>query len=230
MAYNIYIDLPEYDSIKLFTSKYPDIETGGDLFGYWLDEYNCIIKLVVGPGKNVRRTTVSFNQDPEYVRHTARVALPPGFLQLQQSGQWHSHHKLVLNHPSGGDIGTMLDIVRTTMLSKQITIIVNIIRTLDPSIFDISIKPYLFKKENDTFIPCNLIINKGSEIDDLLLRYPQEIKDRLLPIYRYNKRYNDMFNYLAQKCENPEIISRVLEVPVDRPISIIITTISACTY
>jgi len=49
--------------INVWTAKFTKLETRGDLFGLWLDENTAVVQLVLGPGKNCRRTSVSFYQD-----------------------------------------------------------------------------------------------------------------------------------------------------------------------
>ena len=62
MSFQVYINKGEWDQICDWVLKHSDIETGGDLFGLWLDEQTAVVQFVLGPGKDCRRTTTSFFQ------------------------------------------------------------------------------------------------------------------------------------------------------------------------
>ena len=68
MSFKVYINQGERDQIYNWVSKHKDIETGGDLFGLWLDEQTAVVQFVLGPGKDCRRTTTSFFQVGSTVR------------------------------------------------------------------------------------------------------------------------------------------------------------------
>ena len=61
-----YEDLRKIDE---YTQRFPDIETGGDLFGSWAstNDGSAFVDFAIGPGRNVRRTHVAFFQDSEYL-------------------------------------------------------------------------------------------------------------------------------------------------------------------
>ena len=52
----------ERHQIRDWVLKYKDLETGGDLFGLWLDAKTAVVQFVLGPGENCSRTTTSFFQ------------------------------------------------------------------------------------------------------------------------------------------------------------------------
>ena len=81
----------ELDLISRFVMDYPDIETGGDLFGFWTKEGNPVVQYVIGPGKNTTRTAHSFYQDIDYLKKCGNF-LNSRF-GLEHIGGWHSHHK-----------------------------------------------------------------------------------------------------------------------------------------
>lgn len=96
----------EIDFMSRCILDYPDIETGGELFGFWTPEGVPVVLYAVGPGPGARHHATSFLQDPEYVdRYEAEMCLAT---RLQHIGQWHSHHQLDLARPSGGDVASML--------------------------------------------------------------------------------------------------------------------------
>lgn len=68
----------ELAMMKRWVKKYPHIETGGDIFGCWLDESmpgSARIRLSIGPGHGVTRTAVSFYQDNEYLGDVGTVVV-----------------------------------------------------------------------------------------------------------------------------------------------------------
>jgi hypothetical protein len=103
--YTVHIYEDEASRISKWTLEYPNIETGGDIFGLWLNESEVVIQAVLGPGQDCRRTTTSFFQDEQYL---SRVG---GLLTNSQGlcniGSWHSHHTMNLPEPSRGDKDTV---------------------------------------------------------------------------------------------------------------------------
>lgn len=95
----------ELDLLSRYILDYPDIETGGELFGYWTGTGTPVVCYVIGPGKNAQHHHTSFVQDWDYLQKVGR-ALHERY-RLQHIGEWHSHHQLGLAHPSGGDVDTM---------------------------------------------------------------------------------------------------------------------------
>ena len=100
----IYAD--EAQRIARFACEYPDIETGGDLFGYWTHSGAPVVSYAIGPGRGSRHHPTSFYQDESWL-HGQGVRLYDEH-GLQHVGQWHSHHRLGLNLPSAGDIRTVV--------------------------------------------------------------------------------------------------------------------------
>lgn len=101
----VFIYEEEATLISNWTLDYPDIETGGDLFGLWRSENEIVVQAVLGPGKNCRRNATSFFQDEHYLSNVG------GFLTANEGlcniGGWHSHHTLNLPEPSAGDAATI---------------------------------------------------------------------------------------------------------------------------
>lgn len=96
----------EIDFMLRCILDFPDIETGGELFGFWTPEGVPVVLYAVGPGPAARHHATSFLQDPDYVdRYEVEMCLAT---RLQHIGQWHSHHQLDLARPSGGDVASML--------------------------------------------------------------------------------------------------------------------------
>ncbi len=88
-----------------FVSDYPDIETGGDLFGFWTHSGSPVIEYVLGPGAGAQHEHAAFYQESSYLLEVgSRLHELHG---LQHIGTWHSHHRLELSQPSHGDSLTM---------------------------------------------------------------------------------------------------------------------------
>ncbi len=100
----IYAD--EAQRIARFAHECPDIETGGDLFGYWTHSGAPMVSYAIGPGRSSRHHPTSFYQDADWL-HDQGVRLYDRH-GLQHVGQWHSHHRLGVNLPSAGDIRTVV--------------------------------------------------------------------------------------------------------------------------
>ena len=96
----------EAQRIARFVCEYPDIETGGDLFGYWTHSGAPMVSYAIGPGRGSRHHPTSFYQDADWL-HELGVRLYDQH-GLQHVGEWHSHHQLGFNHPSQGDIRTVV--------------------------------------------------------------------------------------------------------------------------
>lgn len=95
----------ELNFLSRYILDYPDIETGGELFGYWTGTGTPVVCFVIGPGKAAQHHRTSFVQDWDYLQKVGH-ALHKRY-RLQHIGEWHSHHQLGLAHPSRGDVDTM---------------------------------------------------------------------------------------------------------------------------
>jgi len=95
----------EFDYISRCILDYKDIETGGQLFGYWTAENIPVVLYAIGPGPKANHQTAFFNQDIDYLKKVGRPLVEN--FGLQHIGEWHSHHKLGLAQPSSHDAYTM---------------------------------------------------------------------------------------------------------------------------
>ena len=86
--------------------KYPNLETGGDLFGLWTTNGDAVLHVILGPGQNCKRTGASFYQDIAYLQRNGEL-LTEDYM-LCHIGEWHSHHQMHLFQPSGGDSSTVI--------------------------------------------------------------------------------------------------------------------------
>ena len=122
--FTVYMNEGEKYQIEEWVKKYPNIETGGDLFGAWIDDRTAVVQFVLGPGENCRRTSVSFFQKIEYLRDAGSyLTQQHGLCNI---GQWHSNHKMSLTRPSGGDENTVWGNMPNLGLNRYIVIIATI--------------------------------------------------------------------------------------------------------
>lgn len=94
----------ELDYIAKSIQDYPNIETGGQLYGAWTASGAPRVIYAIGPGPRANHQHAFFNQDLEYLKTIGTKLKEYG---LQHIGEWHSHHHLGLPHPSGHDAQTM---------------------------------------------------------------------------------------------------------------------------
>lgn len=90
----------DHKAILQWTMEWPRAETGGDLWGEWIEPQGCVIKAVTGPGARARHYSTAFFQDPEYLRVAGAYLAPKSAYHI---GTWHSHHTIDLPEPSAGD-------------------------------------------------------------------------------------------------------------------------------
>ena len=141
--------------IARFVYEYPDLETGGDLFGYWTHSGAPVISYVIGPGRGSSHNLASFYQDPEWL-YDVGVDLYDRH-GIQHVGEWHSHHRLGLNEPSGGDVRT----VRLGMKEKSWSRFLLMIATLDAHPDSPVLQNYyLFSRDGD-YRPARIVVLPG---------------------------------------------------------------------
>lgn len=96
----------ELDYISRCILDYKNIETGGQLFGFWTTEGVPVILYAIGPGPNANHQRAFFVQDLDFLSRIGHKIIS-GF-GLQHIGEWHSHHQLGLAQPSGHDASTIV--------------------------------------------------------------------------------------------------------------------------
>ena len=144
--FNVIISAEEYLQLCSWVLKHEHIETGGDLFGLWADDRTAVIQLVVGPGKNCRRTSVSFYQDVDYLKEVGSyLTCNEGLCHI---GEWHSHHQLGLAQPSVGDEGTVWRNMPTYGLERFVIFIANLEK--DSENMNANVGCFLFEIDEDT--------------------------------------------------------------------------------
>ena len=113
----------ELDYISRCILDYPNIETGGQLFGFWSAAGTPVVTFAIGPGPCANHQVAFFNQDLEYLTRLGRILVDK--YGLQHMGEWHSHHRLGLAHPSGHDADTMVKSIRQGNLGRFLLCIGN---------------------------------------------------------------------------------------------------------
>lgn len=120
---NAYIYKSELDFISRCILDYKNIETGGQLFGYWTADGSPVVVYAIGPGKDANHQIAFFNQDVHYLLSVGKILIHQ--YGLQHIGEWHSHHKLGLAQPSAHDASTIADTIQEKRLSKFLLCIGN---------------------------------------------------------------------------------------------------------
>ena len=105
-GFKVYLFKEDKKMMEDLVLRYQDLETGGDLFGLWNGEGDAVIHIVLGPGKDCKRTDVSFYQDIPYLQRNGELLTHK--YMLCHIGEWHSHHQLRLFQPSRGDSTTVI--------------------------------------------------------------------------------------------------------------------------
>lgn len=106
----------ELDFISRCILDCPRIETGGELFGYWMRDAVPVVLFALGPGQRANHQVTFFNQDLGYLRSAGRILVDR--YGLQHIGEWHSHHQLGLASPSGHDAETMASSIANQDLGR----------------------------------------------------------------------------------------------------------------
>jgi hypothetical protein len=95
----------ELSRIAGWVEEYPNLETGGDLFGFWTHTSAPVVQFVLGPAPDSKHNSTSFYQGRDYLIRAGEVLRKRH--GLQHIGEWHSHHQLGLAVPSSGDEQTV---------------------------------------------------------------------------------------------------------------------------
>ena len=113
----------ELDYIAKCVLDYPDIETGGQLFGFWTSQGAPVVLYAIGPGRNANHQPAFFNQDVQYLDSIGNELVER--YALQHIGEWHSHHKMGLAAPSAHDAQTMFNGLRNIPQRRLLLCICN---------------------------------------------------------------------------------------------------------
>ena len=106
----------ELDYISRCILDCPDIETGGELFGFWTASGVPVVLYAIGPGPRANHEVAFFNQDLAYLKRVGNHLVSA--YGLQHIGEWHSHHSLGLAKPSGHDDQTVVHGIEANGLGR----------------------------------------------------------------------------------------------------------------
>jgi len=143
----------ELEYISRCILDYPDIETGGNLFGFYTTFRIPVIQYVLGPGKNSEHNPAHFRQDEAFFNINADMLIKEH--ALHHIGTWHSHHKLGINHPSGGDENSIIFGMKEDGLEAFILIIGNIDKK------GTSANAYSFSLQNKNYRQSRWVVLNG---------------------------------------------------------------------
>lgn len=168
----------EIEILTNYIADCPNIETGGELFGYWSSQGEATIKFISGPGPNAYHNVAFFRQDPDFLEKLGQVMFEK--FGLYHIGTWHSHHRLGLEYPSSHDSYTMNKAVQTYDFNKFL-LIIGTIKNNAPSMRGF-VYPNAIKNEQlefnvmDKFNPIRL---KLHQIDSELIIKSKSRKNKM---------------------------------------------------
>lgn len=146
----------ELGVIARFVKDCPDLETGGDLFGFWTHTGSPVIQYVLGPGKAAKHENTAFYQESAFLQ-SAGAALHDCH-GLQHMGTWHSHHHLSLREPSRGDSSTMQHAIDKNRFSGWLLMICNFAEVSDA----VEMRAFLYHQSgNSSHVPLTWILLPG---------------------------------------------------------------------
>ena len=105
-AQKAFIYKSEMDYISRCILDRPNIETGGQLFGFLTEDGAPVVCYAIGPGPRANHQVAFFNQDEVYLQGIYN-AINRRY-GLRYIGEWHSHHQMGLAKPSGHDASTVV--------------------------------------------------------------------------------------------------------------------------
>ena len=143
----------ELEYLSRYTLDYPNIETGGQLFGFWNEDGTPVVTFVIGPGNMSNHELAFFQQDIEYLEKIGSVLTD--FHGLKHIGEWHSHHKLGLERPSEHDAYNIQSKVDDYKFSQFLLCIGTISKSTS------SITPYIFTNSETNFSKAKWSVING---------------------------------------------------------------------
>lgn len=133
------------------------IETGGDLFGRWHDIPAILLATKAGP--NAQRNNAHFRLDVDYLRQISETLAADW--ALRYFGDWHSHHRLGLSSPSGGDQKRIHSLASRNEFPGMAEIIVTLEGTRNEPTIRIHPWTYDFTGENRSPQPIKVKVLPG---------------------------------------------------------------------
>ena len=212
----VLINLCEMDMLSRYILDYKNIETGGQLFGYWTFDGKPVVLFVLGPGPKAGHYNAFFMQDLDYLKSCARLLKQK--YGLDHIGEWHSHHQLGLAHPSGHDARNMSTNLRRLGYQKFLLCIGTCTETSS------SINAFMFTNSSDQFTQVPWLIKdidspfrrlidvNGGEAIEL----PDEENANMQHLYikessRLSERINYNSKYWLKRDNNSKVLKRIID-------------------
>lgn len=203
----------EMDMLSRYILDYKDIETGGQLFGYWTFDGKPVVLYVLGPGPKAGHYSSFFMQDIDYLRKCARIL--KNNYGLDHVGEWHSHHQLGLDHPSGHDARNISSNMRSLGYKKFLLCIATCNSSqssINAFMFDSNKSqyeqvPWLIKKTDSPYrkiINSNEFILPSSKAPNMVRLYTT---GRLVP----QERINYEKTYWLKQEGNSKILKAIID-------------------
>ena len=205
----------EFDYISRCILDYPNIETGGQLFGFWTADGIPVVLYAIGPGPNANHKVAFFNQDVDYLTQIGRPIIE--HFGLQHIGEWHSHHQLGLAQPSAHDANTMLSTIRDKHLVQFLLCIGNCTNTSS------TLNAFNFTEFNSNYVKAQWCIKDidspfRERIDNELypfLVHPRTAQANIENIYTVESQQNIPPEYKKAYWfsikENRQILKRIMD-------------------
>ena len=200
--FQVVIPNGELAQIQQWVREYPNLETGGDLFGLWSNDNTAVVQLVLGPGKNSRRTLVSYHQDTVYFAKAGSI-LTENY-GLCHIGEWHSHHTLGLAQPSDGDQHTVWSNMPNSGFKRFVVFIANLDK-------EIKSRKSKVARSFPVGLGCFLF-----EVKDTKPRKTYEMLQGFFDVPRGQSPYRQMQDLLVTVREGAELINKNQAVTVVR--------------
>lgn len=99
-----------------------ELETGGDLFGYYDRGGNLVLSLVLGPGPQAIFEPAHFAQNADFTLKANMILA--NLYGMSMGGTWHCHHNMGLPQPSDGDDRTVMSLAGKNDLRRWVMIII----------------------------------------------------------------------------------------------------------
>ena len=205
----------ELDYISRCILDYTNIETGGQLFGFWTADKVPVVLYAIGPGTNANHQISFFNQDVDYLTRVGRPIVE--YFGLQHIGEWHSHHQLGLAQPSGHDANTMLSTIRDKHLAQFLLCIGNCTNTSS------TLNAFNFSEYSENYVKAQWSIKEIESpfrklIDDELapfLIHPRTLQANMENVYSTASQQNlppeYKESYWFSIKENRQILKQIMD-------------------
>jgi hypothetical protein len=157
---NVLIHAGELDRIAGWAQAYPQLETGGEFFGFYTRSGAPIVQLVLGAAPDSIHNSTSFYQGKDFLHGAAKLLLE--HYGLQHLGSWHSHHQMGLAQPSSGDESTVRNALAVHELPSFLLGIANLHRQRCSSqSFDVNLGGFIFQQGQKSYGECSWVVLPG---------------------------------------------------------------------